>query len=78
MLNTSTDSKLFDPENRLDSFLDCVAGILARQWLQDQRSQDFQEMHASNDRPDRPRDSDGTLLSGHVSATCDTSSYSSP
>lgn len=77
MLNTSIGSKQFDSENRLHIFFDCIAGILARQWLQDQRSQDFQEMRASNDEPDGPRDSLETLLSDHVVATCGTSADSS-
>ena len=78
MPNTSIGSKQFDPEDRLHTFLGCVSGILARQWLEDQRPQDFQPMRATNDKPDRHQDSDRSVLSDHVAATCDASATPSP
>ena len=45
----------FDPQARLQAFIDCVARILARQWLHDQRHNEL-----------KPRDSEKTT-SNHTS-----------
>jgi hypothetical protein len=46
------EGSLRDAQKRLDAFLDCIAYLLARRWLQDQRHAEEKSTQETNQPPE--------------------------